>query len=141
MQEEPFMQVLGTTDDPARFPIENPNPVFRAAADGVILFANRASDVLLASWGTRWAVSCRQSGSSASADTLAVGRSQRVPVPCGERVLELDVVPILVRNYVNVSGRDVTEQEAARRVREALLAGLTQERARQSALTEELQQE
>jgi hypothetical protein len=141
MQEEPFMQVLGTTDDPARFPIENPNPVFRAAADGVILFANRASDVLSASWGTRMGGLLPAEWKQRIADTLVVGRRQRVPVPCGERVLELDVVPILVRNYVNVYGRDVTEQEAARRVREALLAELTQERARQSALTEELQQE
>ena len=108
----------------------------------LILFANPASDALLASWGTRvWTYRLPAEWQQRIAGTLAVGSSQRVPVRCGEQVLELDLVPIPARNYVNVYGRDVTEQAKAREARETLLAELTQERARLAALAGELQQE
>ena len=135
------MQSLNATDDPARFPIENPNPVFRAAADGEILFANRASGDLLTSWGTRVGGPLPAEWQKRIADVLASGDTQRLPVPCGERVFELDLVPILARHYVNVYGRDVTEQEAARREREALLAELTEERSCLASLADELEHE
>ena len=126
----------------ARFPIENPNPVFRAGADGLILArqpCERRSFGLLghACVGDRLPAEWQQR----IAGTLAVGSSQRVPVRCGEQVLELDLVPIPARNYVNVYGRDVTEQAKARQARETLLAELTQERARLAALAGELLQE
>jgi len=39
-------------DDLARFPAENPSPVLRIAADGVLLHANRASGRVLEKWQT-----------------------------------------------------------------------------------------
>lgn len=118
----------GATVDPALFPIENPNPVFRIAAGGLIVFANRASDDLLAVWGTRVGEPLPAEWQQHFASALSVGTRTRRLVPCGDRVYDLDFVPIPARNYVNVYGRDVTEQEAVRRERETLLAELQHER-------------
>jgi PAS domain S-box-containing protein len=128
-------------DDAARFPIENPNPVFRAAADGEILFANQACTSLLVLWGTAVGGRLPPDWQRRIADVLARGEGQRVSVPCEERVFELDLVPILPCHYVNVYGHDVTEQETAQREREALLAELTLERSRLTALAAELERE
>jgi PAS domain S-box-containing protein len=120
------------TTDPALFPIENPNPVFRVAPDGLILFANRASEGLLASWGIAAGERLPIEWQQHVAEALASGAAIRLPAPCDDLVFELDLVPIAARNYVNVYGRDVTEQEAVRREREALLAELQRERVREA---------
>src|SRR5664279_1801447 len=35
----------------AKFPSENPNPVLRLSRDGIVMYANSASSVLLGTWG------------------------------------------------------------------------------------------
>ncbi len=129
------------TSDPTLFPSENPNPVFRVAADGLILFANRACDGLLASWGTSRSGRLPAEWQQHIGEALSTGVSRRVPARCCDRVFELDLVPILDRNYVNAYGRDVTAQEAVRLEREALLTELGQDKSRLATLAGELKRE
>ena len=101
----------------AKFPSENPDPIFRVAADGTLLYANAAGQPLLADWNCgvgqlvpeRW---CRL-----IEEVFASGAKRRVEEEHAGRVLSFDVVPIAEAGYVNLYGRDITER---RRAEEAL---------------------
>jgi PAS domain S-box-containing protein len=97
----------------ALFPEENPFPVLRAAADGVLLFANRAAAQLLAQWQTRVGAPVPAFVRRALTTALASGERQELIVSCGERELSFALLPLAERDYVNFYGRDVTESRQA----------------------------
>lgn len=110
-------------DEAARFPEENPNPVLRAGADGCLLYANRASAPLLAAWSIAGGDALPPVWQQRVAAVLAAGAAQTWDEPCGNRLLQLNCVPIREAGYVNIYASDVTE-------RAALLAQLSHERER-----------
>ena len=98
--------------DLARFPDENPNPVMRVSTNGLILYQNPASRTFLPSWtGTQ--------GNTISAEhlpailrTWATGETQEIEVRESKRVFILTIAPILMRGYIDLYARDVTEEKA-----------------------------
>ena len=94
----------------ARFPEENANPVLRVDADGTVLFANAASRDLLEVWKSgvgqrvpsRWASKIRE--------CLTTATPQEHEEWCGDRALSLSLAPIEESGYVNIYGKDVTDQ-------------------------------
>ncbi len=62
-------QLMRQMHELARFPEENPNPVLRIAADGTVMYANKASNCLLQKWD------CRPGGSVPEAWRNDVARS------------------------------------------------------------------
>ena len=96
--------------DLARFPDENPNPVMRISLDGSILYQNPSSRSLLASL----AAEGRMPSDHMSEVLLAGSRGEngKIEIREGRNVFEVTTVPILSRGYINLYGRDVTEERS-----------------------------
>jgi transcriptional regulator with GAF, ATPase, and Fis domain len=117
-----------------KFPDENPNPVMRLSKQGLVLYGNNASEVLLDSWGQR--------GSD-----FIHGRALRMlyravedvsPIvddfECQDRVYTVTFMPIASSNYVNVYALDTTEKKE---MENALKAALQEVRQLRNRLQEE----
>ena len=96
----------------SRFPAENPNPVLRVGSDGVLLYANRASDVILRDWGC--AVGERVPAFwQAVAAAFAEQSSEYLDVPLADRVWSFFMTPVVEASYINLYGLDITERKQA----------------------------
>ncbi len=86
----------------AKFPSENPNPVLRVGSDGLLLYANEASETLLKNWGC------------AVGETALKTKKQTIAdIPQGGRVWSFAVAPIVELGYANLYGRDIAERKQA----------------------------
>ncbi len=101
----------------SRFPAENPDPVLRVALDGTLLFANDASAPLLEEWRVGIGRGLPEPWRTTVIETLHASGPQARDIHCGDRTFSLRIVPIPGADYVNLYGRDITEQ---RRVTDAL---------------------
>jgi signal transduction histidine kinase/PAS domain-containing protein len=117
----------------ARFPSENPNPVLRLNRDGLILYANAASQALLTEWSRAQGDYAPVFWQDLVARSLANPTGASVDVECGEQVYSLMVAPVAGAGYVNLYGTDIT---ARKRAAEAL-----QRRNRELALLNRAGQE
>jgi PAS domain S-box-containing protein len=95
--------------DIARFPAENPYPVMRLSEQGVLLYANEASQTLLCDWDCQVGDLAPLYWRDLAAQAFASLAQKTAQVECGERVYSFVVAPILDAGYVNLYGRDVTE--------------------------------
>ncbi len=96
----------------AKIPNENPNPILRVDRDGLILYANHASQSLLNCWQS-------QEGGYLPDDlrqrlTDIVHSSVEIETICNERIFQLTFMPIEEMDYLNVYGRDITERKRIR---------------------------
>lgn len=129
----------------SKFPEENPNPVMRLSKQGLVLYGNNASEVLLDSWGQR-------------ASEFIHGRPLEVlyravenlgPIAedfeCQGRVYTVTFMPIASSNYVNVYALDTTEKKEMENALKAALKEVRQLRNRlqqeNSYLREEIKEE
>ena len=97
----------------AKFPEENPSPVLRFSLDGTITYANSSSMPLRKYWKS-------DVGDKIPSDIL--GRipyiygsdsTQEIQVVCDQVTYALNLVYVKDAQYVNVYGRDITEQMSA----------------------------
>ena len=120
------VRIRAEVRDLARYPSENPYPVLRIAADGVILYANAVGSTLANLWGSdvgepaprplhEWTVAAIESGASRTED-----------IGIGDVILSFEVLPVPDAGYCNLYGKDITDRK---RSEEALLA--SEERFRQ----------
>jgi two-component system cell cycle sensor histidine kinase/response regulator CckA len=98
--------------DLARLTDESPHPVIRVSLDGAVLYANPAGKSLLGSW-------TEATGGSVPGEHLpellqAWERNERRKIETQEasHALELTITPIRSRGYINLYGRDVTEEKS-----------------------------
>jgi PAS domain S-box-containing protein len=108
----------------SRFPHENPNPVLRIDRSGKLLYANPASQLLLAEWGSATGHLIPPTWRGLVAEALTNHQTRLINTRYGETVYELLFVPVCEASYVNLYGRDVTEQaeavEALQKIRNEL---------------------
>ena len=97
----------------AKFPEENPNPVMRVFEDGKILYNNKASMVLLDSWGFQTTKRLPNNYIKIVSDALHSGLSNALEVECENCVFSLTFAPIIEEGYVNIYGLDITERKLA----------------------------
>jgi PAS domain S-box-containing protein len=97
----------------AKFPSEDPNPVLRIARNGTILYANRASDALLHSWGCAVEERVPERWREVVQVALRSGACQNVETDLDDRVYSLWFAPIEETRYVNVYGLDITSNVEA----------------------------
>jgi len=96
--------------DLSRFPEENPDPVLRISKDGKLVYANRASALILDSWKcginqlapTKWM--------NIASQALSSGVGSNIEVEVKNRTYSLVVAPIVNSEYVNLYGKDITLQ-------------------------------
>ncbi len=97
----------------ARFPSEDPSPVLRADAAGIILYSNKPGEILLDLWGC-------SVGQPVPPDVLELIQGVRISgVPeslemrSGDRVFSVVFAPINESDYVNLYAHDITEVKLA----------------------------
>ncbi|NLX94553.1 MAG: response regulator [Rhodopirellula sp.] len=97
----------------ARFAQENPNPVIRVSADGIVLFRNPA-----AADNPRWRCEIGQPLHHKAlqrlvSQSLSEGRKLQEDVEFGDTHYTVAVAPIRGENYANVYGHDITDRKHA----------------------------
>ncbi len=103
-----------------RFPNDNPNPVLRASRDGILTYANPASEPVRRALGAE--VGQTHPGPGLGAPHRRLGRggsgAGTLEVEWGDRLFSLTVVSVYEFESVNIYGTDIT---AAREVERLLL--------------------
>ncbi|HEX9005782.1 MAG TPA: ATP-binding protein, partial [Bacteroidota bacterium] len=107
----------------ALFPEENPFPVLRIDKDGKLLYANRAASDILEHFHAQVGQDAPASFGQAARKALGSKTLHTFDFTHALAVYSFAAVPIPDRAYVNLYGRDVTEQRHA----EAALMHLTDE--------------
>jgi PAS domain S-box-containing protein len=97
----------------AKFPGENPHPVLRLGRDGLVLYANGASEVLLRDWGCGVGTLTPPAWRDMAHEALASQSSRMSEVQCDGRTFSFLVVPVPDAGYVNLYGRDITSRKVA----------------------------
>ncbi|MHC4323564.1 MAG: PAS domain-containing protein [Planctomycetota bacterium] len=97
----------------ARFPSENPFPVLRIAEDGTILYSNDGSSALLNKWKRKVGQLAPNDWRQLVGIVLDSNRNRIIEVRHQDRIVSFVLAPVAKAGYVNVYGRDVTEQKKA----------------------------
>ena len=106
------------TRDLAKFPEENPNPILRAATDGTVLYANQAAKGLpglLSGQGDRLAAAL----ADAVVAAFEAQQNRRAEVVSSDRLFIFALTPVPGESYVNLYGRDITEERRAQQLTRA----------------------
>ena len=99
----------------ARFPDENPSPVLRVTEDGEVLYANTAARDSGAFFGDSDGDKLTDDLVEVVREVAAAGTRKEIELPLDDRVFSLMIKPVSEGAYINIYGRDVTEQETALR--------------------------
>ena len=97
----------------SRFPSENPNPVLRVSAQGVLEYANAASDTLLPTMGAEVGGTIKAEWQARIGETLAKEHSVNIEFQAGDRTFSASLSPVVNRGYVNLYARDITKRKQA----------------------------
>ena len=97
-------------EDQAKFPSENPAPVLRVDIFGKVLYSNNAGLQLLDLWGTDIGGKVPDSWKEVIREIFESKKNGSRNVELGDMAYSLAIVPVEKANYVNLYGRDVTEQ-------------------------------
>ena len=108
----------------AKFPDENPHPIFRMTSDGQILYKNKASLSLL-NQGKCWEDKKIGGWAYEAAQRAFDGHQPvQIEVECGDRVFSVTFAPIRESDYINVYAFDITERRLAEEESHALMNNL-----------------
>ncbi len=97
----------------AKFPSENPNPVLRVAKDGTLLYANVASESLLAEWSCQADQIVPEKWRKTISEILASASAKVVEIEHAKRAFAFMVAPVVEAGYANLYGQDITERKQA----------------------------
>ena len=108
----------------AKFPDENPYPIFRMTPEGRILYKNKSTLSLLnqgACWEDQkikgWAYEAAQ-------QAVAENHPVQIEVECGTRVFSAIFTPIREAQYINVYAFDITDRRQAEEESHSLMNNL-----------------
>jgi len=93
----------------AKFPTENPNPVFRISRNGTVLYHNHSSEPLLKHWHYQKGKTLQDRWFQLVLDTLRDDDIKTAETEMGDKVIFLTFAPIVKKDFVNVYGSDITE--------------------------------
>jgi two-component system cell cycle sensor histidine kinase/response regulator CckA len=95
----------------ARFPDQNPYPVMRSAPDGTIIYSNEASGSL-SSWARDGVMKVPEKYMDALRGAWERGESREIEVREEGMTFVVTFVPFISAGYVNLYGRNVTEEKS-----------------------------
>jgi len=93
----------------ARFPDENPNPIVRISPEGAVIYANKASEAMTSSWEGRKIPQRYLPGISLAWE---IKERREIELSEASRTYAVTIVPFASAGYINLYGRDVTEEKA-----------------------------
>ena len=102
----------------SKIPDESPNPIMRASADGILLYANPTSALLLAMWKTQVGQGLPDEWREKIKNVFNTGLYQEVEVQYDGKVFSLILAPIVEAGYINLYGREITLRKQAEEVLE-----------------------
>ncbi len=97
----------------AKFPSENPNPIFRVDGKGTILYGNQAGDSFLAVWNSKVGERAPEHISRVVADALASDKRVEVEETFGDKIFSILFAPVILEGYVNIYANEITERKKA----------------------------
>ena len=104
----------------ARFADENPHPVMRVTPDGSVIYANKASEALTSSWARGGDRKVPAEYLHALTHAWESGEKQEIEIREGPMTYAVSIVPFAAAGYINLYGRDVTEEKTlAQRLNQA----------------------
>ncbi len=96
--------------DLAKFPSENPNPVLRVTPEGGLLYANDAAQTVNGLLTGRKKDRLPSRLAKVATEVSRTGAAQEPEFHSGDHIYALALTPVAGEPYINISGRDVTEQ-------------------------------
>ncbi|MHC4165803.1 MAG: PAS domain S-box protein [Planctomycetota bacterium] len=106
-------QAIKQIENLAKFPSENPFPVLRIASDGTILYGNEPGLSLLMERNRRMGQEGLTDWCEWVTRALESGQNVVNEVRSGDRIFSVVAAPVIEGGYVNLYGRDVTDQRKA----------------------------
>ena len=100
-------------DQFAKFPYENPDPVFRVDDTGKILYANPASVPLFEAWQTDVGEMVPEEWGEFVSNVLKTGVRAECECRINDHILVLACAPIKDARYANIYGFDITDRKRA----------------------------
>ncbi|MCU7904801.1 MAG: PAS domain S-box protein [Candidatus Thiodiazotropha sp. (ex Epidulcina cf. delphinae)] len=97
----------------AKLASENPSPVLRINDRGVIVYANTASEPLMAYWDCERGQTLPLYWKNLVAGVLREGVNKEYEINLEEQIFSLQLAPIRELGYVNIYGRDFTQMRIA----------------------------
>ncbi|MEJ2309753.1 MAG: PAS domain S-box protein [Gammaproteobacteria bacterium] len=97
----------------AAFPAESPEPVMRVNRDGVLTYANDASNPLLDYFGIIRMQVIPLNWRHRIEQVLDKGENLEIEFDVGEQIFSIMLAPVRELDYVNLYARDITETRAA----------------------------
>jgi len=97
----------------SRFPDENPDPVLRVNIEGIVYYANIASNGLLKKWKTSVGDKLPVSLIQSMTNIIVESGNYNFEEACDEKVFEICCVPIENYGYINLYAHDITGRKQA----------------------------
>lgn len=95
----------------AKFPAQNPSPVLRVNLDGIILYANNASQLLLESCGCAVGSMMPVFWKTNIEDSIKNNSMKIIEENVYDKIFEFVIAPAIDMDYINIYGRDVTDRK------------------------------
>ncbi len=96
----------------ARFPAESPFPVMRITKDGILQYANSASELLVSEWCYREGC-LTDENRKLILETYESQKSKEIEVRVRDRIFTIIIVPIVDTGYLYLYGLDITDRRKA----------------------------
>jgi len=97
----------------AEFPCENPNPVMKVNAGGLVVYTNKAGEYLLDGWGGRLGGMLPDDLFDLVARLRGSGDHECLEAKCRDRAYSIVVASVKGADYVNLYAHDITEAKHA----------------------------
>ena len=97
----------------ARFPSENPNPIFRVSGKGKILYGNEAGASVLTAWNSKASQQTPDQITKRVTDALRSNMRIELEETYGAKTFSLLFAPVALEGYVNIYATDITERQKA----------------------------
>src|SRR5208337_304760 len=105
----------------AKFPSENPNPIFRIDGKGTILYGNSAGASLLTAWNSKVGERAPEHINQVVADALASNKRIELEETYGAKIFSFLFAPVTLEGYVNIYTNDITERKKSETEREIMV--------------------
>jgi PAS domain S-box-containing protein len=97
----------------SRFPSENPNPVLRVSARGVLEYANVAADTFRQTMRVEVGGTVSAEWQARIAETLAKEHPVNIEHQAGNQTFGVTLAPVVTQGYVNLYASDITGRKLA----------------------------